>query len=101
LTLFFFFSSAAARSHNQRDRWLDVYTYAPFGDRVFLATDSPHARISSSDVLTIFPTSDVVRTLDAGMLELPYQAFSEFNELNARNLSRKESLWSSCAAKLR
>ena len=80
-----------------RDRWLDVYTFAPFGERVFLATDTPHARISSSDVLTIFPSSDVFRTLDVGMLELPHQAFSEFNELSARNLCRKESLW----AKLR
>jgi hypothetical protein len=92
---------SAARSHTHRDRWLDVYTFTPFGNRIFLVTDAPRARISSADVLTIFPLTDIFKSPDSGMLELPPQAFSEFNELNARNLYRKETLWNSCPANLR
>jgi hypothetical protein len=87
--------SLATRSHTSRDRWLDVDTYRPFGERVFLAADVPNARISANDLLTIFPATDIFRVPDKGMLELPQQAFHEFNELCARNLRRKEVLWNS------
>ena len=40
----------------------------PFGERIFLVTDVPHARISANDLLTIFPSTDIFRTLDKGML---------------------------------
>ncbi|OBZ74205.1 hypothetical protein A0H81_05853 [Grifola frondosa] len=89
----------AARSHNCRDRWVDVYTFAPFGERVFLASAVPHARISSSDILTIFPSDDVVRSPAKGMLELPQKAFSEFMELSGRTQKRYEDLFSVWAAK--
>jgi len=83
----------AIRSHARRDRYLDVHTYAPFGDRIFLASPVPKARISPSDILTIFPSSDVTRVPAQGMLELPKQAFFEFKELSSRHQERCESLW--------
>jgi hypothetical protein len=88
----------AARSHTQRDRWLDVHTFAPFGERVFLATDVPNARIAMSDILTIFPSTDVFRTPAQGMLELPQKAFSEFIELSSRNQLRYENMWNTWTA---
>jgi len=87
-----------ARSHTWRDRWLEVYTFIPFGDRVFLATDVPRARISSTDILTIFPTTDIFCTPAKGLLELPQQAFSEFMELSCRNQTHHETLWSAWTA---
>ncbi|KII85847.1 hypothetical protein PLICRDRAFT_178158 [Plicaturopsis crispa FD-325 SS-3] len=91
----------AVKSQNQRDRWLDVYTYAPFGERVFLASTVPRARIAPSDILTIYPASDTIHAPANGMLELPVQAYTEFMELSASNQKRYESLWSSWTAKLR
>ncbi|KAI9066951.1 hypothetical protein FKP32DRAFT_1644832 [Trametes sanguinea] len=89
----------AARSHNQRERWVDVYTYTPFGDRVFLASNVPQARIASRDILTIFPEEDGVREPTAGMLELPPQAFYEFMELSSRTQKRYEQLFSAWSSK--
>jgi len=88
-----------ARSPTRLDRWLDVYTFLPFGDRVFLATDVPRARISSTDILAIFPATDIFSTPTKGMLELPQQAFSEFMELSGRSQTRYENLWSAWTAK--
>jgi len=45
----------AVRSHSARERLLDVSTFTPIGDRLFLATAVPNARISASDILTVFP----------------------------------------------
>ncbi|KAJ7918768.1 hypothetical protein B0H13DRAFT_1991636 [Mycena leptocephala] len=90
----------AARSHTRRDRFLDVYTFVPFGaDRIFLATDVPKARITTSDILTIFPPDDILRTrsLSPGMLELPQEAFTEFNELSSRTQERYERMWNAWA----
>ncbi|KAJ6581203.1 hypothetical protein B0H19DRAFT_928932 [Mycena capillaripes] len=90
----------AARSHSSRDRFLDVYTFMPFGpDRVFLATHIPKARISTSDILTIFPPEDILRTRSPspGMLELPEEAFTEFNELSSRTQERYERMWNAWA----
>ncbi|KAH0582944.1 hypothetical protein J132_04584 [Termitomyces sp. J132] len=84
----------ATRSHKRRDKYLDVHTYAPFGDRVFLSSPVPNARIVPSDILTIFPSTDQVYVPEEGMLELPQQAFSEFMELNSRHQKRCESMWS-------
>ncbi|KAJ6624946.1 hypothetical protein B0H10DRAFT_1872060 [Mycena sp. CBHHK59/15] len=87
----------AARSHTRRDRFLDVYTFVPFGaDRVFLATLVPKARITSNDILTIFPPTDnILRS--PGMLELPEEAFTEFNQLSSRNQERYERMWNALA----
>ncbi|KAJ6496783.1 hypothetical protein DFH09DRAFT_1205007 [Mycena vulgaris] len=89
----------AARSHTRRDRFLDVYTFVPFGaDRVFLATQVPKARITTSDILTVFPPDDVLRTRSSpGMLELPEEAFTEFNQISSRNQERYEKLWNTWA----
>ncbi|KAF9462941.1 hypothetical protein BDZ94DRAFT_1322238 [Collybia nuda] len=84
----------ATRSHTNRDKYLDVHTYSPFGERVFLATDVPKARIARTDILTIFPSTDITRELAQGILELPQQAFFEFTELSFRHQQRCESLWS-------
>ncbi|KAJ7089675.1 hypothetical protein B0H15DRAFT_779773 [Mycena belliarum] len=90
-----------ARSHTRRDRFLDVYTFLPFGvaDRIFLATQVPKARITTSDILTIFPPDDILRTrsLAQGMLELPEEAFTEFNELISRTQERYERMWNAWA----
>ena len=88
----------AARSHSRRDRWIDVYTFTPFGERVFLATSVPNARIASSDILTIFPSTDAFHTPAQGMLELPKKAYSEFLEINSRNQQRYENLWNAWTA---
>ncbi|KAI0350667.1 hypothetical protein OH77DRAFT_1430657 [Trametes cingulata] len=84
----------AARTHGQRERWVDVYTYTPFGERVFLASAVPQARISSRDILTIFPEDEGVREPTTGMLELPPQAFWEFVELSSRTQKHYEQLFS-------
>ncbi|KAF7370856.1 Capping protein [Mycena sanguinolenta] len=90
----------AARSHTRRDRFLDVYTFVPFGaDRIFLATNVPKARITTSDILTIFPPDDILRTrsISPGMLQLPEEAFTEFNELSSRTQRRYEQMWNALA----
>ncbi|KAJ7626439.1 hypothetical protein DFH06DRAFT_740548 [Mycena polygramma] len=90
----------AARSHTRRDRFLDVYTFVPFGgDRVFLATHVPKARITTSDILTIFPPDDILRTrrVSPGMLELPEEAFTEFNAISTRTQERYEKMWNAWA----
>ncbi|RDB23544.1 hypothetical protein Hypma_009028 [Hypsizygus marmoreus] len=84
----------ATRSHARRDKYLDVHTYSPFGDRIFLASAVPKARIAPTDILTIFPASDNARVPAQGMLELPQQAFFEFKELSSRHQQKCESLWS-------
>jgi len=109
----------AVRSHTKRDRLLDVCTYTPIGDCLFLATDVPNARISVSDILTMFPSqhcspnpsspptitsnsSDTLidyeedpstASIKLEMLELPAEAFNEFVELCSRNQKRHEKLW--------
>ncbi|TFY76501.1 hypothetical protein EWM64_g7509, partial [Hericium alpestre] len=75
----------AVRPHDQGDRYLDVYTFTPFGERVFLASNAPCARIASHDLLTIFPDADIFSMPAHDVLELPPKAFGEFNELIARN----------------
>ncbi|KAK7031392.1 capping protein [Favolaschia claudopus] len=91
----------AARSHTRRDwPFLDVYTFVPFSaDRVFLATNVPKARITTSDILTIFPPDDILRTrnLSEGMLQLPEEAFAEFIELRSRTQERYTKIWNALA----
>ncbi|KIM82944.1 hypothetical protein PILCRDRAFT_819747 [Piloderma croceum F 1598] len=89
----------AARSHSRCDRWLDVYTFTPFGDRVFLTSSVPRARISSTDILAIFPHH--VHATSKDMIELPGQAWNEFLELTARNQEKYESMWRGWSANLR
>jgi len=79
----------AVRTHDRGDRWLDVYTYAPFGDHIFLASSVPHARIASSDVLIVFP----FRTATMDMIELPAQAYQKFMQLKANHQKKQENLW--------
>ncbi|KAF9221381.1 hypothetical protein BS17DRAFT_711401 [Gyrodon lividus] len=86
----------AARSHNRRGRWLDVYTYVPFGERLFLASPVPRARIASSDLLVIFP----FRTPTSDMIELPAQAYQEYLELSARYQLKHENMWRRWKARL-
>ncbi|KIM68010.1 hypothetical protein SCLCIDRAFT_1209392 [Scleroderma citrinum Foug A] len=79
----------ATQTHSRRDRWLDVYTYVPFGDRLFLASAVPQARIASSDLLVTFP----FRTPTTDMIELPEYAYREFLELSARHQLKYENMW--------
>jgi hypothetical protein len=87
----------AARSHDSGDRWLDVCTYTPFGDHLFLASSVPHARIASSDVLIVFP----FHTATTDMIDLPAQAYQKFLQLNAKHQKKQENLWRGWKARLR
>lgn len=90
----------AARTHSYRDNLLDVHTFIPFGERTFLVSSIPEARISPLDILTIFPSSHVVRMPAKGMLELPQNAFEEFMKLNGRMQERYEKLFDVLTAKV-
>lgn len=90
-------STASGQPHHRRDRWLDVYTYTPFGDHLFLASSVPQARIAASDLLTVFP----FRTTTTDMIELPAQAYQEFLQLQAKHQKKQENLWRAWKAKLR
>ncbi|KAI0705176.1 hypothetical protein BC835DRAFT_1314764 [Cytidiella melzeri] len=86
----------ASRSHSSRESQLDVHTFIPFGSNVFLSSPVPEARISSSDILTIFPTSDRISCDSAGMgeiLELSPRAYREFIELSSRMQKKYERLF--------
>jgi len=85
-----------ARSHERPDRWLDVYTYPPFGESLFLASPVPQARIVPSDLLVVFP----FRTPTADMIELPVQAYQEYLELSARHQLKHENMWRRWKARL-
>ncbi|KAL4063169.1 hypothetical protein V8B97DRAFT_1955840 [Scleroderma yunnanense] len=85
----------ATQSHTHSDRWLDVYTYVPFGDRLFLASAVPQARIASADLLGVFP----FRTPTTDMIELPEYAYQEFLELSAKHQLRYENMWRRWKAK--
>ncbi|KAJ7746867.1 hypothetical protein DFH07DRAFT_831609 [Mycena maculata] len=90
----------AAQAPTMKDRFLDVYTFIPFGaERVFLATHVPKARITTSDILTIFPPDEILRTRSPspGMLQLPEEAFMEFSQLRSRNQEYYEKLWNAWA----
>ncbi|EKM50444.1 uncharacterized protein PHACADRAFT_104496 [Phanerochaete carnosa HHB-10118-sp] len=87
----------ASRSHKRGDAWIDVHTFTPLGNRVFLPSTVPEARISSLDILSIFPTADKIG-VSGGMLELPPKAYSEFIELSSRMQEKYEQLFSTMAA---
>ncbi|EIW79210.1 hypothetical protein CONPUDRAFT_166994 [Coniophora puteana RWD-64-598 SS2] len=87
----------AARDHSCRDNWLDVYTYTPFGDHLFLASCVPRARIAPSDILAVFPFPS--ETID--MIELPDKAYEDYLALSAKHQKQKESLWKSLKTRLR
>ncbi|KAI0060990.1 hypothetical protein BV25DRAFT_821065 [Artomyces pyxidatus] len=91
----------ATRPHDHRDRYLDVYTFTPFGDRTFLASSAPCARIASNDLLTIFPDTDIFTMPARDVLELPPKAFGEFSELSQRNSKRHDSMWAAWKGKFR
>jgi len=99
LSTLVFIYSPATRSHAKREKYLDVHTYAPFGEGVFLATDVPSARIASSDLLTVLPPLEDDHLLGQGMLELPNKALSQYTQLTARHQKRYENLWSSWVSK--
>ncbi|KAJ3501637.1 hypothetical protein NLJ89_g9246 [Agrocybe chaxingu] len=88
----------AARSHTKRDKYVEVKTFMPFGEGIFLASDVPSARIASSDILKVLPPLED-RLLNQGMLELPKKAFSQYIELNSRHQKRYEDLWNSWVSK--
>lgn len=113
----------AVRSHTKRDHLLDVCTFTPIGDRLFIASDFPNARIPASDILSIFPfeyipsasvappsitltssaSSETLieealhspESITVEMLELPSNAFTEFQHLCSRNQEQCDKLWAS------
>ncbi|KAF5361921.1 hypothetical protein D9756_002625 [Leucocoprinus leucothites] len=108
----------AARTHTKRDKYIDVQTYSPFGERIFLASEVPSARIAASDILSVF-NNDVLSmspgsssssllsleeeeegvTVGPGMIELPPQAFSQYLAYSERQQKRFEDMWCAWTAK--
>ncbi|PFH51032.1 hypothetical protein AMATHDRAFT_3422 [Amanita thiersii Skay4041] len=94
------------RPHTKRDKYLDVHTYSPFGERVFLASAVPDARISASDVLTVLlPSPSTSYEYDAhldtqsqsfamDMLELSPDAYAGYTKLCAKHQKNYERMWS-------
>lgn len=93
-------SIPAVRYHDSTARFIDVHTFVPLGDRIFTSVDTMSARISSKDVLALFPINayDMVATM-TGELELPEKAFMQYESLRMRNMQRSEGLWSSWKTK--
>ena len=69
-----------------------MHTFTPLGNCVFLPSAVPQARISPSDILSIFPSSDNI-SFAGGMLELPPKAYSEFIELSSRMQEKYEAVF--------
>jgi len=91
----------AARPHTKQDRYLDVHTYTPLWERVFLASTVPDARIASSDILVVLPSSNKDKgasALSQGMLELSQQAFSEYIKVSMKHQKKYERMWSAWTA---
>ncbi|KAJ3560599.1 hypothetical protein NP233_g10733 [Leucocoprinus birnbaumii] len=112
----------ASRTHTKRDKYIDVQTYSPFGERIFLASEVPSARIAASDILSVFNDADINTTprssydsmssssssstsaseagdMGAGMIELPPKAFSEYLAYSERQQKRFEDMWCAWTAK--
>ena len=82
--------SPAARSHSRSEPWLEVCTFTPFGDCLFLPSLCPQARIAPSDILAILPAPIAEQ---GGVLELQPKAFTKFVELNAKMQKKYEKLF--------
>ncbi|KAI0077716.1 hypothetical protein K474DRAFT_1595352 [Panus rudis PR-1116 ss-1] len=87
------------RIHRPGERYLDVETFIPLGHRTFLAPPVPQARIPSQDLLSIFPTTDIVSRPEPGMLVLSSQAFSEYLELSRMVQKKYERLFAMLSAR--
>ncbi|VDB88663.1 unnamed protein product [Peniophora sp. CBMAI 1063] len=83
----------AAHPHDQRDRYLDVYTYTSAGRGVFLATQAPCARIAAKDLLVVFPDEDAYFMPARDVLELPMQAYHEYVYLRERLVAQAQRKW--------
>ncbi|KZT09954.1 uncharacterized protein LAESUDRAFT_722112 [Laetiporus sulphureus 93-53] len=81
------------RQHGLRERWVDVLTFRPLGERIFLVSDVPSARIPTTAILTIYPSEDDPRAPTKGILELPPKAFSEYLELSGRMQKKYEDMY--------
>ncbi|KAF8629101.1 hypothetical protein AX15_003586 [Amanita polypyramis BW_CC] len=91
----------AARHHTKHDKYVDVYMYSHFGERVFIASNVPDARISSSDILLVLSSPNQtgsVRAIGQGMLELPQKAFSEYTRFSMSYQKKYERMWSAMTA---
>lgn len=87
----------AVRHHTKHDKYVDVHTYAPFGERVFIASNVPDARIPASDVLAVLASpgqAEAVHPVAQGMLELSYRAFSDYMKLSMSRQKKHERMWS-------
>ncbi|KAJ3524147.1 hypothetical protein NM688_g8611 [Phlebia brevispora] len=92
----------ASRSHSKQEAWIDVQTFTPFGDCVFLPSVYPQARIPASDILAVFsPCPAGNQPSEGGMLVLPPKAFSKFMELSTRTQEKYEHLFNMWSARTR
>ncbi|KAH9034669.1 hypothetical protein EDB84DRAFT_1486519 [Lactarius hengduanensis] len=91
---------SASRPHDESERYLDVYTFTPSSERMFLVSDAPCARIDSNDLLTVFDDDDAL-AIPHDVLELPQKAYDEFSELSSRKNRRFDAVWSAWKGKFR
>ena len=94
--------SSALESQSRRDNLLHVHTFVPFGQRTFLLSSVPQARIPPRDLLTIFCASDITAIDSQGAVDLSAKAYTEFVELGRMMQEKYErifSVWSKTSCK--
>jgi hypothetical protein len=94
------FPPSASRPHDKCERYLDVYTFTPSSERMFLVSDAPCARIDSNDLLAVFDDDDAL-AIPHDVLELPQKAYDEFSELSSRKNRRIDTVWAAWKGKFR
>ena len=88
------FNSIALDSRSRQDNLLHVHTFVPFGQRTFLLSSVPQARIPPRDLLTIFCASDITAIDSQGAVDLSSKAYAEFVELGRMMQEKYERMFS-------
>lgn len=84
----------SVRNHGRSDKYLDIITFDPFGECIFLPSQVPTARIQSSDVLQIL-SNEAARVAQTDILEVPVDFFNQYISFRTRQQPKRESLWCS------
>ncbi len=91
---------AVAPTYDPSEPWLDVHTYSPLGDRVFMpSAPCPYARIAPRDVLAVLPLFSLCDRPTAGVLVLPDVAWDQFLKLSAQTQKKHEKMFAAWASK--
>ncbi|KAK7687936.1 hypothetical protein QCA50_009155 [Cerrena zonata] len=84
----------AINLYSRRDDLLHVHMFVPFGQRTFLLSPVPQARISPRDLLTIFCANDIIAIDAQGAVDLSAKAYAEFVELGKMMQEKYEKMFS-------